>query len=257
MVEFQCPTCHFLNIYRRCPSVDCFEDQWFLRIIKRALLDSFWSRRPSTVDGNLREARKSMEIARSLKIWSPLAMHPRGPHPLADMSGMGVAMTVLVRTLDPGKNSATVQFSTAKAQRTFYNNYVHTTPTGVSHVALTDNKSRTLFTNSAAHGPWYSRFTTGCHERMGDVVVKDRGISIDMLLALQDLLEEDWKVVMMSGSELEIFETATLGAASVVAFGLSLRGEEISLARIGDTRKGSMHGLANRSGPHLALSLIG
>ena len=49
MVPFQCGICHFRNIYLRDPLGFNATDQEMLGYIRRATLDSFWSRESSTV----------------------------------------------------------------------------------------------------------------------------------------------------------------------------------------------------------------
>ena len=43
MTPFQCPLCHFRNIYKRSPQVESKIYKWTLTTIMRASLDAFWS----------------------------------------------------------------------------------------------------------------------------------------------------------------------------------------------------------------------
>lgn len=94
MCSFQCDTCHFRNMEGRDPSADRVADQALLMHIRRAVLDSFWSREPGTVEGNLREGRKAMRMAGSMGMSDPFAID-RGPYPIADVDGMGLAVLIL------------------------------------------------------------------------------------------------------------------------------------------------------------------
>jgi len=51
---FECNLCHFRNLARRDPIIDSDKDVFQLVCIRRANLDAFWSRRPSTVALNRR-----------------------------------------------------------------------------------------------------------------------------------------------------------------------------------------------------------
>jgi hypothetical protein len=49
VTQFQCETCHFRNIMGRNPMVDISDgDRELMGDFRRALLDAFWSREPTT-----------------------------------------------------------------------------------------------------------------------------------------------------------------------------------------------------------------
>ena len=52
IVPFQCDLCHFRNIQGRNPGIQPQQDKTLLIGIRRAILDSFWSRATSTVKNN-------------------------------------------------------------------------------------------------------------------------------------------------------------------------------------------------------------
>jgi hypothetical protein len=54
---FQCETCHFRNMYSRDPEDRNLVDVETMESIRQAILDSFWSREPTTVWANLQEAK--------------------------------------------------------------------------------------------------------------------------------------------------------------------------------------------------------
>ena len=57
VTQFQCEVCHFRNIMGRDPMVDISDgDGELMSDFRRALLDAFWSREPTTVRANLIEA---------------------------------------------------------------------------------------------------------------------------------------------------------------------------------------------------------
>lgn len=57
MVPFQCELCHFRNIQEREPGTGG-RDALLMEYIRRAILDAFWAREPSTVKQNLRETKR-------------------------------------------------------------------------------------------------------------------------------------------------------------------------------------------------------
>jgi hypothetical protein len=87
MVPFQCDLCHFRNIMKRNPWESRWQDHEILEYIRRAILDSFWSRESRTVLFNLREARR-MEKKVSDRLGMPSIAPPMGPFPLEDEYGL-------------------------------------------------------------------------------------------------------------------------------------------------------------------------
>ena len=55
-----------------------------------------------------------LEAAQTLRIENPFERYPRGAFPVMDTFGMAFACTTLVRSLDPGRNSDTVQYDTLR-----------------------------------------------------------------------------------------------------------------------------------------------
>ena len=163
-------------------------------------------------------------------------------------------MSSLDRSLDSGVHSNTVQFSTMRNNRTFFSNYVHTTPEGANMTTLTDGKRSMFISGSPTYSNWYKRFMTGCHARMGDVVMQDQAITIDELLAITDLLEKQWmELSHQHKSAQELFEVATLGTAMTSGYSAALRGEELGFIRLGETRVFSSRGLQHKRKPHIML----
>jgi hypothetical protein len=96
-----------------------------------------------------------------------------GPFSLEDKFGMGVAMTMLLRSLDAGKNETTIQYSTMRRLRSAYSN-IYNASSSLSNVAVMAQETRKVFsTDCPAYWYWFVRFMKGCHKRMGDEVNSD------------------------------------------------------------------------------------
>ena len=96
-----------------------------------------------------------------------------GPFSLEDMFGMGVAMTMLLRSLDTGKNERTIQYLTMRRLQSAYSN-IYNASSSLSNVAVMAKKTRKVFsTDCPTYGYWFERFMKGCHKRMGDEVNSD------------------------------------------------------------------------------------
>ena len=112
MTSFQCELCHFRNIQKREPRANS-SDMVVLGFIRRARLDAFWARKPSTVSRNKGLVIKSLEMAEELDL--PRPFPERGPLPLQDHVGMLQAILQLRRTLDQGLYGEFIQFSTQRS----------------------------------------------------------------------------------------------------------------------------------------------
>jgi hypothetical protein len=118
MTPFQCDMCHFRNMTGRYPSMVSADDRNTLKFVRRANLDALWPREPSTVTGNLSQAKKMEACGEDIGIKT--VSHPMGPFPLEDTFGMKVACTLLRWSLDPGKWEDYIQFSTARRVRSAF-----------------------------------------------------------------------------------------------------------------------------------------
>jgi hypothetical protein len=257
MAPFQCHVCHFVNVTKREPKESEHLDKWALTTLLRANLDVFWASKSSTVLANLREIGHAFRCAKALGIELPIKDYQRGPFPVRDIFGAGMAMTILQRSFDPGLNSATIQWSTCRKLRSFYSNYVHTTPFGTGMATMTDGKKSTHFTASPTNSVWFKKFAQGLSTRLGQVTIQDQAISIDELLALQGILEHAWRQAWQAKDSTLLFEIATIGAVVTNGYAAALRGEELGHARLHFTKTYTERGLIHPRKPHVLLSLQG
>ena len=77
MILFQCELCHFRNLKGLDPGKGD-ADIRLLRTIRRATLDAFWAREPSTVEATRRDSKKIVEISQSLGLDDTLPEFRRG-----------------------------------------------------------------------------------------------------------------------------------------------------------------------------------
>jgi hypothetical protein len=163
-----------------------------MKLIRGANLDACWAREPSTVAGNLGQARKMEKIGE--EIGFDLVAPAMGPFPVEDTFGMKMACTILHRTLDPGKHVEHIHFATAQKIRSAYSNVYHALRL-MKEVTVMAFETNKLYKKSCprTYGYWFERFILGCHKRMGDIVVLDYALSKDLYMELMNQLEEDWE----------------------------------------------------------------
>ena len=256
MTPFQCDLCHFRNIYRRNPTGGSPEEDLFFTTIRRVILDAFWARASSTVQSNLQEMRRYIKLCTRVGAERPFDEGmERGPFPLRDSWGALVACTMLIRSLDEGRNSATVQFATVRRLRTAITNYGQTTPGASGPTTVAGDKQKQRFVNAPTTSLFFERFTQGCHNRMGDVLVQDQALTAEVLEALLDLLDTEYRNV--EGDSRAQFGVSLLGAALTLGYSTALRGEEFRWCLLKETATESRESSAHPRTPHVMLAMRG
>ena len=168
---------------------------------------------------------------------------------------MGLAVCMLRRSLDTGKNERTIQFATTQKMKSSYANVWRASINGnIGAVAVRDTAKMT-YSSCPTHGEWFERFTRGMHERMGDKVIQDLGITIEQMHALMNRYEDRW----VTAGENRVVQKGILFPAllSVVAFCCALRGEELPLMRLFETQAHLKEAMEHPTMPHVIVVLMG
>ena len=188
-VAFQCPNCQSQNIHGKSINPSHVDDLVLECMIIRATLDAFWSRATKTVANHVREFRNMARYGRMLH-YPPMPV--LGPWPLHAHLGMDAAVMVLMRSMEKGKTGSTVTARKAQATLTVL---WEASPLGGDDLTLSAGsvKGRFVATLCPSEGRWYQHFETGICARMGDVVSQDRVYTIEVLLALLEMFEEEWQ----------------------------------------------------------------
>jgi hypothetical protein len=251
MTPFQCEICHFRNIRKRDPVESLLRDQEALEFFRRASLDAFWSRAPSTVRGNLSEGKRSQRFIERMG-WDSM-IPAMGPFPLEDTMGMKAAAGILDRSLDPGKTEEFVQWETFRGARSFVTNASQAGVAGLSDVIGAYEKDKMWISGVATHSFWFSRFMNGLHKRVGEVRHQDEPITIDVLHALESILEREWMQAVGHEAKRRV---ADMGAWFIVGFCSGLRGEEMLLIELSGTNL-SLQFLSDATCPHFIVVVSG
>jgi hypothetical protein len=253
MTSFQCDLCHFRNIKGFSPTEDS-ADVLLLKFIRRANLDAFWSRESGTVNNTRREIVNLTKKARLLGIDPAGLLPPMGPFPLKDKHGMGLAVCVLMRSLDEGKNEATLQFSTTTKMKSAFSNVWKASIRGGEGAVVVRDMTKSFHSTCPSHGEFFERFSKGLHERMGDKVRQDVGVSIELMHELMKRYDERW---LRAGAD-RVQQKRILFPAlfCVVAFCCALRGEEVPMMSLSGTANHLNEGLQHRN-QHVVVALVG
>jgi hypothetical protein len=249
---FQCEFCHFWNLQGKSPHVGSgfLVDVELLKCLRRINLDAFWSREPSTVSQHLWEIDPALQIALEMGMSNP-PLPKLGPLKLEDEFGAGATIIMAKHSIDPGMTESIFQFETVRKMRSAFNQaFVDNASTEV--IGGKDGKKQLVMGVPICHG-WYDREKTGMHHRMKDKVVQDYGLSTNAVIALQEILEEEWLAARLeAGKRLEI---AQLACFVFLGYARTLRGEEINKKELSGVREYSADGAVETR--HVTLSLIG
>ena len=255
MVMFQCDLCHFRNIQQRDPNRRNASDAILLSCIRRATLDAMWSREPSTVGANLREWHRGQTLGREI-LGIESVMPALGPFPLKDNVGMGIAATMLWRSLDRGVRAETIQFGTMRRLRSAYSNAFNSSPE-MSGMAVMAHETRRIYqTECPTYGSWFDRFMLGVHKRMGDQSRPQQAVSEDIVRGLLDAMEQEWGDTDETDEKLR-WSLATFAVILLAGYLLGLRGEEIMLVDLTVMLRYMEEGRNHPTHPHVTVPLRG
>jgi hypothetical protein len=110
------------------------EDKCFLACIWQANLDAILGKAPMTILNHLRETKVAIKNAELIN--KTPSHHLRGPFLLADATGMGLAVDMLVKLLvAKGRLQNHVQFSTLRRLCATYTKICESSPMGVAEGA--------------------------------------------------------------------------------------------------------------------------
>lgn len=256
MHEFQCDKCHFRNIQGRdSEEKTSSEDFLLMMCIRRANLDSLWSREPTTIEHNRLEFMKAIKKGKSLGLESGQLFKLKRPHRLHDDCNMALAATMMMRSLDSGRNDTHVQFNTVRAIRAAASNYWRASTLKDEISVLMRGQTKLTGSSSPTNAMWFEHFMLGFHKRVGDVNRPDKAVSIELMKALMGRFDEEWEVA--KGNRLLEKHVIFPALFALSAYVASLRGEEVPLMDLESTRDKTFLGISHGETPHVVLSFSG
>jgi hypothetical protein len=172
-------------------------DKYIGGFIRRANLDMFWAREPSTVGQNFREFLEQAKVGQEFNY---LAFEPMGPFARSYDSGMRAAIGVLMKTQRPGRHEEKIKFSAARRARSVHTNMFKASARGCEcSLYLRTDKKRAIASMSPTDSEFYTLFTKGLESRIGQGVKRDMAVSIELMVELQSMAEDDWNEAVARG----------------------------------------------------------
>lgn len=163
------------------------------------------------------------------------------------------AIAVLDKSLDKGKYEEFVQWETFRKMRSAVTNFHQASAKGLEDVIGSYERKNLWISKVPTHTFWFSRFMTGIHKRVGEVVRQDWPIIIEVLQYIDRALNRLWRNATEDDSRKKIAE---MGVWYVVQFCTGLRGEEMMLIELSGTAD-SLKFLDNEEDPHFLLGIMG
>jgi hypothetical protein len=230
---FQCDDCVFLNLLKRRPLPHSPRDNLTLCCIRRLNLDALWGKETTTVNSTTRAVRQTVQLLEHLGIQP---QYPAlGPFPVEDNLGYGVAVAMLLKSLEPGRYDVYQQFATIrKLQAGYHNVYMSSVEGATSLRSVGGDKAKHFLNTCPTHSGWFEMFALGCLRRMGQEIRQDRAVSLLVMHALLQQFSREWD---SSNDPHQRLWIASLASYCVICFCGSFRGPEGFLVDLYGLRK--------------------
>ena len=223
-IPFECHFYIFLKLKNREPNRDNEKDQLLLKCAQRVILDSFWSRGSSTIDGYVRLARTQLKLSDQLGLDGPFTL--KSPMPVHDHCGYELAISMVLYSTRPGRHDRNyTQFDTIRKLRTVCGNFIRAYGNSNHlNLAMSDQKGGyQVISQDESASFWFKQFIIGTKNRMGQVWKPNRGMLTKLLLELIKVIEEkiENQIVAIDTHKWIVFSTYV-----TLTYVLSLRGAE-------------------------------
>ena len=256
VTPFQCDECWFVNLFGRKPITSSVSDEWNLDLIRRANLDMMWSRDSKGTLSGIKGQLKYI-LKRAKLYGRKVTLAPFTPWPLEDKEGMGIAITMLEKSIEKGRlNDAYQQFSSVRKLRSAAADVY-----GATYLAssLRYNLKKTNRVFHLEEGPtqtiFLERMVAGMEARMPKDDSRNLPMNSTMILYILDELENRLFHPRVSRHDRRLL--IMTGAYLVIAYGYSLRGYEgfwVDAQRLCDNITVGKH---DERCPHLIVPLLG
>ena len=241
-------------------------DRAYAMSIRRANLDAMAGKARGTIAKHVAEVK--LMVINSERIRKTPNLPSRGPYPLNDMLGMGVAVDMLQRSVtSKGRIKEHIQFGTMRKVRSAYSKLWTSSPVGIaegSSFAVRTGKVR--MTSCPTQSEWFSDMLRGAEDRMGFDSEANRAVPIEVIVRVLELVKEEAETLpAASANELYKFGAYLVGLQvgslrGYEGFYVDLAGLHKNLSR---GREGVLPANPMKKGtvldnaPHVVLCLMG
>lgn len=148
-------------------------------------------RAKSTVEAHVGRIAETIRYCRLIN--KTPRLEPRGPFPLGDLVGMGLAVDMLMKSLvAKGQIGTHIQFDTMQETRSTYTKMWESSPTGIAEgSSFSGNASKIRFTSCPSQSVWFGDFLLGAEDRMGYDMRKQKYLPIPVVVEQLRLIKRD------------------------------------------------------------------
>ena len=252
MVPFECDWCIFWKLTKRLPNMQNYQDKLLMCCIRRAVLDSFWSRSTKTVNQNRLLVKRQVTLSRTLGLKSPFIQKTCMPN--YDHCGYELATSMLLMSISSGgkHSSNNLQFDTVRRLRTAYGNFLRASSEACHlNLSVVDQDSTyTRLSQDPCGTLWFHRFAEGMANRMGKIYIPNMAMSHKLIVKFFQTLESQIEASKNSQAQHDLI---IFCAYSTISYVLSLRGDEGFLLDVKELRAN----WTNHSSKYLVIALLG
>ena len=180
-----------MNVKKRLPFPGNAQDELLLKSLCQVILDSFWSRERSTIQGNLNLILSPMVEGQAIGLGGKV-LPTLSPFPIGDHSGVAIGCSMMQRLLKPGDNAKTIQSEMLRKTRLAHANYSHASCFGTGDSTMQDNGNESRVSHAVTNSLWFKCFNASCHRHMGDVWLPNNAVSRYVIDGCFCMLERDW-----------------------------------------------------------------
>jgi hypothetical protein len=166
---------------------------------------------------------------------------------------MKVAMALLDRSLDQGIYEETVQWDTFWRTMSAVTNISQACVGGLGDSVGAYERHKMFISQAVTHKFWYSRFMLGVHKRVGQIRKPDKEVTIDVIHAIDRILELEWNQATSIAHKKRIAE---MGAWIIGGFCTGLRGEEMLRIELAGTAN-SLVNMSKEKDAHFLFVILG
>jgi hypothetical protein len=225
VMPFQCEDCWMRILEGRTPKQGV--DDSLVACIRRVNLDAMTGKSARTIGSHLARSRRI--LAFNARYGKTPSLKPRGPLPSRDVVGMGVAVDMILYSLEAeGRNAKHVQYDTLRQVRATATKNYDSSPQGVlEQTCFSQGAGRVRLTECETQSEFFSDFSKGCEYRMGSDSKANLPLSIRVICELLKRIKGDVDAIQDVEDQNELYK---FGAFIAMCTAASLRGCEGFLA---------------------------
>jgi hypothetical protein len=166
-IQFQCEICWLINLEGRLP-VDGLDDAYVM-LVRQANLDTMGGRAVATIKAHATAILRTVQNCQHFR--KTPSIPPRGPMPISDGVGMGLAIELLFHSLTAIpriKGETHIQFNLMRRPRAAFASAWELSPMGMEEgSSFSSSMTRITITSCPSQQKWFGLMMRGTESRMG------------------------------------------------------------------------------------------